>query len=101
MCRHKVTGWTLKKETKTNEIALVITFKRLASEPSMDSVLCRPWSDEVEDYVEYKRIRKQFHDSQNDAMRLKPTASAISTDGACDGAVLWPVEKRRDSAADL
>lgn len=75
----------------------------------MDSVMCRPWSDEVEDYVEYKRIRKRYHDDQNDAMHPKLTASTIATDdagegagegardGARDGAPSAPVALRKDS----
>lgn len=74
----------------------------------MDSVMCRPWSDEVEDYVEYKRIRKRYHDAQNDAMHTKLTASTIATDGAGegardgarDGAPSAPVALRKDSVGD-
>lgn len=48
----------------------------------MDTVLCRPWSDEVEDYVEYKRIRKQYRDKQNAPASQTSTALTISSDGA-------------------
>jgi hypothetical protein len=59
----------LKKETKSNDTFILITFKRLASELSMDSVLCRPWSDEVEDYTEYKRLRRMYREKQNGTRR--------------------------------
>lgn len=77
-------GWTLKKETKTNEVVIVVTFKRLPTENSIDTVLCRPWSDEVEDYAEYKRIRKQYRDKQSEAMNWPLTAPTVQTDGARD-----------------
>jgi hypothetical protein len=47
----------------------------------MDSVLCRPWSDEVEDYTEYKRLRRQYRDKQNESR--KPTLK-FSGDGTLD-----------------
>lgn len=83
--RHKVTGWTLKKETKTNEVVIIITFNRISTESSIDTVLCRPWSDEVEDYAEYKRIRKLYRDKQSEAMNSPLTALDPRTDSAFDG----------------
>jgi hypothetical protein len=70
----------------------------------MDTVLCRPWSDEVEDYAEYKRIRKQYRDKQSETASptSSPTASPTSavspvpTDGSVDDADtpsdLWQAE---------
>ena len=58
-CRHRVVGWSISRDVKTEEIVYLIKFQRLPSEPGMETVLCRPWSDEVEDYLEYKRIRRE------------------------------------------
>lgn len=44
----------------------------------METVLRRPWSDEIEDYAEFKRIRQVQRKKQKEAM--KP-ASKLATDG--------------------
>jgi hypothetical protein len=45
----------------------------------MSLVLCRPWSDEVEDYLEYKRIRRE------ERMRQGLGAHVGRIDGAGEG----------------
>jgi hypothetical protein len=40
-------------------VTYIVRFRRLSTENDMSLVLCRPWSDEAEDYVEYKRIRRE------------------------------------------
>lgn len=79
--RHKVAGWTIRLDPKTGTVGYLVTFRRLPSDVDMDMVLKRPWSDEVEDYSEYKRIRKLQRDGHKDSMepRLR-----VSADGAGD-----------------
>ena len=56
----------------------------------MESVLRRPFSDEIEDYREYKRIRQAARSAQQQqhAAKSKKDAASpvvtISSDGACD-----------------
>lgn len=55
----------------------------------MESVLRRPFSDEIEDYREYKRIRQAARSAQQQhATKSKKDAASpvvtISSDGACD-----------------
>lgn len=67
----------------------------------MDVVLRRPYSDEVEDYQEYKRLRQTVRDQQDDAVKARLPASmpavTVSQDGSDDrvgggrrGAALGP-----------
>ena len=65
-----------------------VKFERLTSEISMEDVLRRPYSDEIEDYKEYKRLRDVFRDQQQDVTRPRVHAVAptltLTTDGAGD-----------------
>ena len=66
----------------------MISFKRLADQPSMDEVLRRPWIEEVEDYREYKRLRQLAREKASEAAAAKvatnnPTV-ILSTDGIVD-----------------
>lgn len=79
--RHKVTGWTVKTDPKTAETVYLITFKRLPNEVSMDTVLSRPYTDEVEDYIEYKRLRHVHREKQK--ADSKPPLQ-FSADGTLD-----------------
>ncbi|EMC92317.1 hypothetical protein BAUCODRAFT_151729 [Baudoinia panamericana UAMH 10762] len=54
---HKVTGWYIQLDSRTRTTVYYINFKRLPDQLSMDTVLARPWTEEVEDYREYKRMR--------------------------------------------
>ncbi|KXT04541.1 hypothetical protein AC578_8663 [Pseudocercospora eumusae] len=75
---HKVTGWTIKHDNKTNRMVYIVNFQRLASESSMELVLKRPWSDEIEDYTEYKRVRNL----QRERSKATPTpVLTLATDG--------------------
>lgn len=66
-----------------------VKFKRLASEPGMDVVLRRPYSDEVEDYKEYKRMRQIVRDQQEEAAKAK------------NGAIMPAVTISRDWTGDV
>ena len=83
---HKVTGWSITMRGK--EMVYDIQFKRLASETSMDAVLRRPYSDEIEDYKEYKRIRNAIRLAHEEAAKaiqiVKTPTFTISSDGADD-----------------
>lgn len=67
--RHKVVGWSIITDKATKQMVYQVQFERLPSEPSMDVVLCRPYSDEVEDYGEYKRLRHVLREQQEEAAR--------------------------------
>lgn len=74
-------GWTIKTDPKTSETVFLITFKRLPNEVSMDTVLSRPFTDEVEDYTEYKRLRHVHREKQ----KLSPGPGLqFSADGSID-----------------
>lgn len=93
--RHIVVGWSIAPNPKTKEMIYDIRFKRLASEPNMDIVLRRPFTDEVEDYKEYKRLRQITRDRQQEAARTERgafmPAVTISQDGTEDH---YEVERR-------
>ncbi|CAK4031173.1 unnamed protein product, partial [Lecanosticta acicola] len=77
---HKVTGWSLKKDPNTHEVVMLIHLKRTPNQVSMGEVLARPWSDEIEDYAEYKRLRQLARDEKPP---LKP-AVTVQLDGRVD-----------------
>lgn len=70
---------------KNQKMVYDIQFKRLSGEPSMDVVLRRPFSDEIEDYREYKRIRQDMklnqQVSKSKGKAMGPTVT-FSSDGA-------------------
>ncbi|KAF2162122.1 hypothetical protein M409DRAFT_27502 [Zasmidium cellare ATCC 36951] len=78
---HKVMGWTIKTDPKTSETVFLITFKRLPNEVSMDTVLSRPFTDEVEDYTEYKRLRHVHREKQKES---SAPGLQFSADGSLD-----------------
>lgn len=87
--RHKVTGWSIKTNPKTKRMDYEIHFKRLASQPKMTEVLRRPWTEEIEDYKEYKRLRRLAQEKQAAIAKAKTTATkapavTISADGTTD-----------------
>lgn len=49
----------------------------------MESVLKRPWTDEVEDYTEYKRIRDVERDVQKTKEEKKPIPK-VAVDGVLE-----------------
>nr|POE73018.1 hypothetical protein CFP56_30957 [Quercus suber] len=60
--RHKVTGFTISKNKLTKAVMYDVHFKKVVSDEGsadtdLESLLMRPWSDEVDDYKEYKRLR--------------------------------------------
>ncbi|PPJ57268.1 hypothetical protein CBER1_02792 [Cercospora berteroae] len=58
---YKIVGWSLKIDKKTNETIYIVNLRRLAGQIGFETVLARPWTDEVEDYKEYKRLRDLEH----------------------------------------
>ena len=64
-----------------------VKFKRLASELGMDVVLRRPYSDEVEDYQEYKRLRQMARDQQDETMKARQPAVTVAQDDGSDDRV--------------
>lgn len=88
-----------------------ITFKRLSSEPSMEAVLQRPWTEEVEDYAKYKRLKRSAREKRQEAEKeaerkaletsSKPGVAVVSgSDGTLDDArPVWPA--KQDSIWDV
>ena len=72
-------------------------FRRLASEPSMEIVLRRPFSDEIEDYREYKRIRHAVRLAQHEASGAERGGVLPSVNVSCDGTF----EELEDNFSDL
>lgn len=81
-----------------------ITFKRLASETSMEQVLQRPWREEVEDYTKYKQLkrsaREKRQEAERKAMEAKPGDVLVSgSDGTTDARCVWL--PKQDSVWDV
>lgn len=80
-----------------------ISFKRLASESSMDTVLERPYAEEVEDYSRYKRLKKDAKDQREDASQkaaeARPGVVVSGSDGTVDVHSLYP--GKRDTVWDV
>jgi hypothetical protein len=81
-----------------------ITFKRLTSESSMETVLQRPWTEEAEDYAKYKRLKSSARDKRQEAerkaMKTKPGDLVFSgSDGTTDARYTWP--PKQDSIWDV
>lgn len=53
----------------------------------MDVVLRRPYSDEVEDYQEYKRLRQMARDQQDETMKARQPAVTVAQDDGSDDRV--------------
>lgn len=72
----------------SRETVYEVKFKRLASEPSIDVVLKRPYSDEIEDYQEYKRLHQVERERQEDVGKVRQPvgmpAVTVSQDGNDD-----------------
>jgi len=69
---YKVRGWSVKCDSSTKTWTYDIQFQRLEQQVSMDKVLTRPLAEEVDDYMEYKRIREETRFSHNQFRRAKP-----------------------------
>ncbi|TKA68326.1 hypothetical protein B0A55_08545 [Friedmanniomyces simplex] len=87
LIRHKVTGWTIKMDDKRKEMVYLISFKRLPDQLSMDDVLCRPWTEEIEDYREYKRLRKLARIQQTETARTRNDLAEPTVIVSADGVV--------------
>lgn len=53
--RYKIAGWSSN---------YTVTFERLPNQINFDTVLARPWVDEVEDYTMYRRLHSMEHAKQ-------------------------------------
>ncbi|KAI4730620.1 hypothetical protein E4T49_01520 [Aureobasidium sp. EXF-10728] len=62
---YKVSGWRIIQDPKTKAIHYYISFDRLPSEPPLGPVLEHPTAEELDDYREYKRIRKEIRQHRN------------------------------------
>jgi hypothetical protein len=62
---YKVTGWRIIQDPKTKAIHYDISFDRLPSEPPIGPVLEHPNMEELDDYREYKRVRKEIRQHRN------------------------------------
>lgn len=61
-----------------------ITFKRLPSESNMDDVLQRPWTEEIEDYKLYKKLKTEEKEKRLEAAEEKANVQTVTSDGAVD-----------------
>lgn len=64
--------WTVKQNAGKAGWSYEIDFQRLETETPMSSVLLHPSAEEVDDYKEYKRIRKDRQQWHNPFHRAKP-----------------------------
>jgi hypothetical protein len=81
-----------------------ITFKRLTSESSMEAVLQRPWTEEIEDYARYKRLKRSAREKRQEierrAMEAKPGDLVVTgSDGTTEARYAWPA--KQDSVWDV
>ncbi|KAF2726382.1 hypothetical protein K431DRAFT_213881 [Polychaeton citri CBS 116435] len=56
---HKVSGWRIYQKQGAGRMICEITFKRLPCSTTADSILSRPFAEEIEDYKEYKKMRRE------------------------------------------
>lgn len=84
--RYKITGWSLKRDSRTRETEYIVNFQRLPNQVSFETVLARPWVDELEDYTEYKRLRDVEHAKQKEKEDRQPKSpdSVPAIDGMAD-----------------
>ena len=92
--RHTITGWSIVRDPRTKEMVYEVKFKRLATETSMELVLRRPYSDEIEDYKEYKRLRRFMREKQDRGAAKTKTEMAVpalmvSSDGASESDIAY------------
>lgn len=104
--RYKVASWSISRDSSTERMVYDITFKRLASEASMEDVLQRPWAEEIEDYKEYKRIKKEAKDKRAETLRKAkqdgPGVVVTASDGPADEhPAKSPGRRREDSAWEV
>jgi hypothetical protein len=62
-----VVSWSIVLDPATKRMVYGITFQRLYGESSMDAVLQRPWTEEVEDYARYKRLKRDAREKRQEA----------------------------------
>ncbi|KAL1584640.1 hypothetical protein WHR41_06829 [Cladosporium halotolerans] len=103
---YKVASWSIIRDSSTDHMSYDITFKRLPSESSMEDVLQRPWTEEIEDYKEYKRVKKEAKDKREEALRKTkehgPGVVVTASDGPADEqSVKSSRRPREDSAWDV
>jgi hypothetical protein len=86
--RYKVVSWSIVLEPATKRMVYDITFQRLFSESSMDAVLERPWTVEVEDYARYKRLKRDAREKRQEAtqkiIETRPGFIVSGSDGTAD-----------------
>jgi hypothetical protein len=86
--RYKVVSWSIVLDPASKRMVYDITFQRLFSESSMDAVLQRPWTEEVEDYARYKRLKRDAKEKRQEAaqkiMETRPGFLVSGSDGTAD-----------------
>lgn len=104
-----MTGFTITMDKGSKEMIYNVQFKRitLGDEKKdldrLESILQRPWSDEVEDYKEYKVLRRAAREKESAGIAgprsNDPTpALALGSDGVMDvGEDEIPESRRRSS----
>ncbi|KAM3422761.1 hypothetical protein BST61_g245 [Cercospora zeina] len=84
---YKIVGWSLKFDKKSNETVYIVNLKRLSGQVDFETVLARPWTDELEDYKEYKRLHDLEHAKSKTRQDKKQESAdfAKTVDGTSDG----------------
>lgn len=100
MFSYKVNSWSIVRDPQTKKMVYDITFKRLESEGSMDNVLQRPWTEEIEDYKYYKKFKAEAREKRLQAVRQSvqndPARAVTASDGAVDERVDEMVDEDSD-----
>lgn len=98
---YKVTSWSIVRDPTTKQLVYDIAFKRLATESSIDTVFQRPWTEEVEDYGRYKRLKRGARERRLEAARLASQSHPGVVVTASDGTTDDPWAVRADSVGSV
>lgn len=104
---YKVSGWRITQDPTTKKVVYHISFDRLPSEPPMGPILNRPSAEELDDYREYKRIRKETRQHRNLLHRglpiaqldTNPLSKTDSHDTTATAITKSPTQKKRSSSS--
>ncbi|GAM91601.1 hypothetical protein ANO11243_096530 [Dothideomycetidae sp. 11243] len=98
---YKVSGWKVKTDPHTKVWIYDIDFVRLEGQRPMDQVLRHPLAEEVDDYTEYKRIRRLAAQNQNPLHRARPLVEPTRLNLRSPGApVIQPTTTNLDVEAN-
>lgn len=77
---YKVAGWSIKFDKKTKQTRYDIDFERHSTSPSMEDVLNRPSTDEIEDFLAFEKLsRTTSGTTLHSKLQLPVRAPALSS----------------------